>query len=482
MTSFSDIQKIHLIGVGGTGMGAFAGLLKQAGYAVTGSDTALYPPMSHKLRDWGIPVFEGYKPENLAARVDGKPDLVVVGNVIRKDNPEATASREGGYNQASFPQALGELFLAHRPSVVVSGTHGKTTTTAMTAHALHACGKEPGMLVGGIPIGFEESFRVGGKGAPFVVEGDEYDTAYWDKGPKFLHYKPNVLIITSIEYDHADIYPDVDAIERRFAELVALVPKHGRVIAWSGSDRVKRVAAIAAERGVPVTMYGKFGQLRAANAIQDERGAAFDVVRDGKTEARVALRLSGMHNVDNALAAYQVLLHFSATPQQAAEALATFSGVKRRLEEIGEVRGVLVLDDFAHHPTAVKLTVDAALKRYARRLEASGGRLWAVFEPRSATSCRRVFQKEYAEAFDDADVAVISEPGRKGTIPDDQLFQVSQLVEDWKARGVDGRLWPTADEIAAKLSAEAREGDVVLLMSNGSFGGLHQKLLSALKG
>jgi UDP-N-acetylmuramate: L-alanyl-gamma-D-glutamyl-meso-diaminopimelate ligase len=479
VTSFSNIKHVHLIGVGGTGMGAFAGLLKQKGLDVTGSDTALYPPMSDKLKEWGIPVFEGYKRENLHAR--GKPpDLIIVGNVIRKDNAEATAAREENLNQASFPQALGELFLVDRPSVVVAGTHGKTTTTAMTAHALHEAGLNPGMLVGGIPRGFGESFRLGGTGAPFVVEGDEYDTAYWDKGPKFLHYKPNVLIITSIEYDHADIYPDVEAIERRFAEVTALVPQGGRVVAWAGSDRVKRVAKAAAAKGIPVTLYGGDGELLATHVEETASGVTFTVGRGGMEETRVALQLSGRHNVDNALAAYSVLRHFHVSAPDAARALSTFTGVKRRLEEVGEKKGVLVLDDFAHHPTAVKVTVEAALNRYAARLKQRNARLWSVFEPRSATSCRKVFQKDYVNAFVGSHRVVVAEPGRKGTIPDAELFDVSQLVADMRTLGLDAAVWPNADAIAKQLAQEARDGDVVLIMSNGSFGGVHHKLLEAL--
>jgi UDP-N-acetylmuramate: L-alanyl-gamma-D-glutamyl-meso-diaminopimelate ligase len=477
---FQDIRTIHLVGAGGTGMGAFAGLLKRAGYDVAGSDHALYPPMSLKLRDWGIPVVEGYRPQNLVTASGARPDLVVVGNVIRADNPEATAVRELGLNHASFPQALGELFLRDRLSVVVSGTHGKTTTTAMTAHALLACGLDAGMLVGGVPLGQEESFRVCPPGAPFVVEGDEYDTAYFDKGPKFLHYKPVVLCVTSVEYDHADIYPDVEAIEARFVELARLVPPHGRVVAWAGSPRVLRVAQAAGRAGVPVTLYGDGGTLRAANVVEGERGASFDVLRGAQREASVALRLSGSHNVDNALCAYEVLRHLGVAPDRAAEALGSFLGVKRRLEEVGEAGRVLVLDDFAHHPTAVRVTIDAARRRYAARLDAARARLWAVFEPRSATSCRRVFQADYAGAFGQADVAVVADPGRKGTIADAQLFQVPQLVEDLCARGVDARHWPTADAIAARVAAEARPGDVVLVMSNGAFGGVHGKLLAAL--
>lgn len=482
MTDFSHIRTIHLIGVGGTGMGAFAGLLKQAGYDVTGSDTALYPPMSHKLRDWGIPVAEGYRAENLT-RADGRrPDLVIVGNVIRRDNPEAAHAREAGFNQASFPQALGELFLSKRPSVVISGTHGKTTTTAMTAHALAECGLNPGMLVGGIPVGFEESFRVGNATAPFVVEGDEYDTAYFDKGPKFLHYRPTALVVTSIEYDHADIYPSVEAIEQRFHELAALVPAHGKVVAWAPGERVRHVAEKARAAARTVVLYGEGGSVVPRNVVDHEHGTAFDITRAGKVEARVDLKLSGTHNVDNALAAYEVLLHFGITPERAAAALGTFRGVKRRLEEVGEARGVLVLDDFAHHPTAVRVTLDAARKRYSIRLNKRSGRLWAVFEPRSATSCRRVFQKDYAEAFDAADKTVISDPGRKGTLPDSELFQVEQLVADLRTRKRDAHHWPTADEIATRLATEVKDGDVVLVMSNGGFGGVHGKLLRALEG
>jgi len=376
---------------------------------------------------------------------------------------------------------LGELFLKNRPSVVISGTHGKTTTTAMTAHALHAAGLDPGMLVGGIPTAFGESFRMGGKDAPFVVEGDEYDTAYWDKGPKFLHYRPRVLVITSIEYDHADIYPDVESIERRFREVSSLVPKDGgHVLAWGGSDRVRRVARHVEENGVKVTIYGPQGALTASDIVESAGGTSFSVMLDGHRLARVDLKLSGRHNVDNALASFGILRHLGVTAATAAHCLGSFTGVKRRLEELGEVRNVLVIDDFAHHPTAVAVTVDAARKKYAERLSKTDGRLWAVFEPRSATSCRKVFQDDYARAFAGADPVVIAEPGRKGTLPDAEMMDVNQLVRDLGANGQDARLWPNADAIAEQLAAQARPGDVVLIMSNGGFGGVHQKLLDAL--
>lgn len=480
MTRFTDLRHIHLIGVGGTGMGAFAGLLRQAGHDVTGSDTAVYPPMSHKLAQWGIDVMEGYRPQNLTARGQ-PPDLTVVGNVIRRENPEAAHARDAGFNQASFPQALGAMFLANRPSVVVSGTHGKTTTTAMLAHALDACGLDPGMLVGGVPQGMGESFRLGAPGAPFVVEGDEYDTAYFDKGPKFLHYKPHHLIITSIEYDHADIYPDVETIEQRFHQLAALVPRNGSIMAWAGSPRTVAVATRAAASGTPATLYGDGGELTADNVEESPQGARFGVHRGGVALGSIALRLSGRHNVDNALAALGVLLALNVPFAAASAAMGSFAGVKRRLEELGQPGGVLLIDDFAHHPTAVRATVAAARERYAARL-ADGAKLWSVFEPRSATSCRRVFQKEYAQAFGGSDHVVVAQPGRKGTIAEDQLFSVEELVADLTAGGQHAVTWPDVPEIVAQLGKAVRKGDVVLIMSNGSFGGLHGLLAAQLEG
>lgn len=465
----SRARSFHLVGIAGTGMGAFAGLLKQAGYAVRGSDMNVYPPMSDKLRDWGIEVRTPYAAENL----DPPPDLVVIGNVIRRENPEAVAVRERGLPQASFPETLGELFLKRRHSVVVAGTHGKTTTTTLIAHTLLHAGRDPGFLIGGIPIGFEESFRVGASDGPFVVEGDEYDTAYFDKGPKFLHYHPRSLLLTSLELDHVDIYESLEQIAQRFREVAALVPSDGHLVYCADDPRL--TAAVAAS-GVKarVESYGERGHWRADHVEEDARGVSFLVVHEGHPQGQVRVPLSGPHGVLNALGAYAVLFRLGLSPAEIAAGYASFHGVKRRLEVVGEADGVLVLDDFAHHPTAVALTLEGARKRY------QGRELWALFEPRSASSCRKVFQDDYARAFDAADRVLLAPPGRQ--LDPAEALDVPRLAADVRARGKDATACESIDEMIEVAREKAKEGAVLLCMSNGAFGGIHKRLLEALAG
>jgi UDP-N-acetylmuramate: L-alanyl-gamma-D-glutamyl-meso-diaminopimelate ligase len=466
--TLDDMKSLHLIGIAGTGMGAFAGLLKQAGYDVRGSDQNVYPPMSHKLADWGIAVAAPYAAENL----EPTPDLVVVGNVIRKDNVEAVAMRERGLAHASFPETLGRLFLARRHSVVVAGTHGKTTTTTLLAHALLAAGRDPGFLVGGIPHGLGESFRTGAEGAPFVVEGDEYDTAYFDKGPKFLHYRPRSLLLTSLEYDHADIYADVEQIKARFEDLLRLVPEDGHIVAFAQAPHLREVLARAAPSAALET-YGPGGEVCALDVSEDARGVSFVVQRRGATEGPLFVPLSGEHGVDNALGAYAVLRGLGLSYEQVRAGFASFAGVKRRLEVVGEAGGVTVVDDFAHHPTAVDVTLKGARRRYA------GRELWALFEPRSATSCRRIFQDDYARAFDAADHVLLAPPGRQ--LDPAEALHVPTLAEAITQRGSKARACESLEQLVSLAASEAAPGAVLLCMSNGAFGGVHQRLLTALE-
>ena len=462
-------RSIHLIGVGGTGMGAFAGLLQQAGYVVRGSDENVYPPMSDKLREWGIETRTPYA----AANLDPSPDLVVVGNVVRKDNVEAAATRDRGLAHASFPATLGDLFLSRRHSVVVAGTHGKTTTTSLLAWTLMSAGRDPGLLVGGIPLNFGESFRLGRDtpDSPFVVEGDEYDTAYFDKGPKFLHYRPKSLLATSLEYDHADIYADVDTIVVRFAQLFELVPPEGRIVLCAEEKHLVRALEKADVKARLVT-YGEGGEWRAEQVVEDARGVRFAVLRGELHVGELALELSGRHSVLNALGAYAILDGLGLTHAEIQEGYATFRSVKRRMEVVGEAGGVLVVDDFAHHPTAVQTTLGGARRRYA------GRELWAVFEPRSASSCRKVFQDDYARAFADADRVVLAPPGRQ--LDASIALDVPKLAAEIAARGVPAWAAPSVDAIVAAAARDAKPGAVVLCMSNGGFGGIHGKLLAAL--
>jgi UDP-N-acetylmuramate: L-alanyl-gamma-D-glutamyl-meso-diaminopimelate ligase len=462
--------RVHLIGICGTGMGSFAGLLKAAGHDVRGSDENVYPPMSDKLKAWGIPTISGYRPENL----DPAPELVVVGNVIKKTNPEAQAVVERGLNYTSFPKALGDLFLANKHSIVVAGTHGKTTTTSMIAWILTACGRDPGMLVGGVPGNFGEGFRLGG-GEYFVVEGDEYDTAYFDKVPKFLHYKPRTAILTSLEFDHADIYADVQAIEREFEKLIHLVPANGRVIACATAPLI--MAHLGASRA-PYETYTARGGVPADWWVRDvevgPEGSKFTVVRGPMRIGTFKMPLSGLHNVENALAAVAFCCGEGLSIHEVADALARFEGVARRQTLRAEIDGVRVIDDFAHHPTAVKETIAAIRARYP------SGRLFAIFEPRTATSARKYFQDLYAESFDGADETIIAGVGRK-ELAEIERLDTTLLADRIAERGKRARNIAAIDAIVRALVEEAKPGDTLLFMSNGGFGGIYQKIEDALR-
>jgi len=460
---------IHIMGIGGTAMAALAGMLVDAGYRVTGSDTGVYPPMSTYLESLGIQVKIGYKAENLSHR----PDLVVVGNVIRAEYEEAQALLGSDLLYCSFPQLLGALFLRSTRSLVVAGTHGKTTTTALCAWLYTAAGRDPGFLIGGLAKNFERTARDGA--GPFVIEGDEYDTAFFDKGPKFLHYRPRTAVVTSVEFDHADIYRDLDHVKESFRKLVALVPEDGTLVArWDHDD----VVDCAGEARCEVRRYGKGQEWDGRiDGVDTDRGVQqFTVLHNGNPWGRFECILVGEHNLYNCVAAVAALAREGLGPADLAEGFRTFAGVKRRQEVIGEPRHITVLDDFAHHPTAVKVTLDAL------RLRFGGRRLWVVFEPRSATSRRAVFQEAYAEAFDQADVVVVATPPDQERIPVDERFDSRRLVEKLRARGREAFTWPTVDEIVAVVAANALPHDVVAVLSNGGFGGLHRKLLTALEG
>jgi len=473
-------RRVHFVAIGGAGMGSLAGLLEARGVAVTGSDAALYPPMSTQLARWGIPVREGFDPEHLRR---ANPDLVVIGNVVRPDNPEARAALEGGYRVLSFSDALYELAIRGRHSVVVTGTHGKTTTTALLGSVLAACGRDPAVLVGGVTLDFDGPFR-DGAGPEFVVEGDEYDTAFFDKTPKFLHYHPRTAVLTSVEFDHADIYRDLAAVQDAFRRLVAGMPRDGALVAALDAPHVAEVVAeapcsvvgYAADPGVAATTGARWW---AESVAPGTEGTAFDVVRGGERVGRARLALWGRHNLANALAAVATAVERGAEPSAAVAALAAFRGVRRRLEERGAAAGVRVVDDFAHHPSAVRETLAAVRARYPDR------RVLAAFEPRSNTSRRRLFQKAYAEALSGADAAVVR------TVPDAPLYSAfgetperldaEALAADLRSRGREARALAGVEEIAAHLAAAARAGDVVVVMSNGDFDGLCDLLLARLR-
>jgi UDP-N-acetylmuramate: L-alanyl-gamma-D-glutamyl-meso-diaminopimelate ligase len=423
-------RRIHFVAIAGTGMGSLAGLLKARGLAVTGSDDQLYPPMSTALEGWGIPVNPSFRPEHV---LEAEPDLVVIGNAVRANNPEARAAIDEGLPYRSFSDALYELAIAGRHPVVVSGTHGKTTTTSLVAYLLLACGRDPSLLVGGFAHDFDGSFREGA-GPHFVVEGDEYDTAFFDKTPKFLHYHPRTLVVTSVEFDHADIYRDLDHVKQAFRSLVAGMPADGTIVAALGHEHVRDVVSRAPCRVVGYGVERPELFFSAVALEPDPEGTQCEIRRDGESLGRVRVPLHGAFNVENALAALAVADVLGVPPDQSLPALAGFRGVKRRLEVRGEAAGVTVLDDFAHHPTAVEASIGAARARYP------GRRLIAIFEPRTNTSRRALFQQRYAEAFDGADVVIVR------AVPDAPIYSITGEVTE--------RL--SAERLAGDLRARAR--------------------------
>ncbi|WP_408891216.1 UDP-N-acetylmuramate:L-alanyl-gamma-D-glutamyl-meso-diaminopimelate ligase [Myxococcus faecalis] len=468
-----SVRRVHLVGVAGTGMGSFAGMLKAAGYEVTGSDENVYPPMSDMLKAWGIPAASPYRPENLDA---ANPDLVIIGNVIRRVNPEATAVRERGLQQMSFPAALGSLFLERSHSIVVAGTHGKTTTSSLMAHVLVEAGKDPSFLVGGVTQNYAGNYRVG-KGAHFVVEGDEYDTAYWDKGSKFLHYRPRTAILTSVEFDHADIFRDLPHYEATFEKFVRLIPEDGQLVVCAAYPNAVKLSREGC-KGRVVTYIAKEGadaDYIPKSVTFGPEGARFDVVERGAVLGTVTLPMGGLHNVENALSVIAAARGLGLSFDEIASGLATFRGVKRRQEPRGEPGGVLVVDDFAHHPTAVRETIAAIHHRYPTR------RLWAIFEPRSNTSRRNIHQEDYAHAFTGAARASLKVPERHDKVPVGEELDVRKLVADLQAQGIAAEGSTDVQAMVDLVARESQPGDILLVMSNGAFGGFIEKLLAALK-
>ncbi len=460
-------QHVHLLGIGGTGMAALAGLLAESGCRVSGSDGPLYPPTSTLLESLGLTVHAGYDPRNL----DPAPDLVVIGNAIRRGNPEAEEVLDRRLPYTSMPRLIAERFLDGRHSIVVAGTHGKTTTTAMLAWVLHHAGRDPGFLIGGLSRNFERPFRVGG-GPAFVIEGDEYDTAFFDKGPKFMHYRPDTALIGTVEFDHADIYRDLAQVRQVFARFTNIVPRRGLLVRHEDATVTREVTADALSR---VEGYGlESGLWRAVELAESPAGTRFRVLRDGREFASVALAMHGAHNVLNALAVTAAAHEQGLTAAEIADGLGSFEGVARRLELRGEVGGVTVLDDFAHHPTAVASTLRAVRRAYP------GRRVLAVLEPRSWSLRRNVFQDRLAESFDDADAVVIAPVFRAADVPEAERLDPDALVAAIARRGRDARQLGGADEIVAHLAQTAGSGDVVVVMSNGGFDGLHERLLESL--
>ncbi len=465
MGLLTNLKRVHIIGVAGTLMGSFAAFLKRAGIEVSGSDQNVYPPMSDVLKNAGVKIFEGYRAENLSSMAS-PPDLVVIGNVISAGNPEARYAIDQKLSYSSLPEAMERFMLADTRNVVISGTHGKTTTSSLMAHVLKSCGKDPCYFIGGVPADLPHSFHISdlAKGRPFVLEGDEYDTAFWDKVPKFNHYLPDDVILTSIEFDHADIYKDLDAVVSAFLGLMQRVRPGGRVIACEDYENVRQVVKNA---NVPVIFYGAKD---LKNLKYTEQGSEFQF--DGQT---IRVPMSGQYNALNALAVWIEARELGLDPHSVLGPIANFQGVKRRQELRGEARGVQVYDDFAHHPTAVRETLVGFRKRFPQK------KLTVIFEPRSATSRRNFFQKDYADAFAEADQTWIAPPYDTSKIPEGQRFSSDQLVADLNARGKKAFLMPEVDQAVPKIVSLAQSGDLIIVLSNGGFGGLIGKLLDALK-
>lgn len=460
---------IHIIGICGTGMAALAGMLKEQGFQVTGSDENIYPPMSTFLADSGIDVMSGYGAQNLYPR----PDLVIVGNVVRAVNPEAVAMADLGLHYVSMPQALAHFFLADHKPLVVAGTHGKTTTSSLLATTLFRAGDSPGFMIGGIVEAFQRNFRLG-EGEYFVVEGDEYDTAFFNKVSKFLHYRPFAAILTSIEFDHADIFEDLEAVKSSFADFVALIPPDGVLVACM-DDPV--VAELATRAVCPVLSYGsdpgclyQMGDLKVHGLVSE-----FTVSKQGVELGRFTLPLPGRHNSLNGTAVIALMDYLGFTVGAISRGFSTFEGVKRRQQIRGEVNGILVIDDFAHHPTAVRETINAL------RLAWPEKRLIIVFEPRTNSSRRDIFQERYAESFAGSDMVVVREPVPLADIPAEKQFSSERLVQDLRYRDLDAWYFPDTETILDFLVGHARENDVVAIFSNGGFDSIHERLLSRLR-
>ncbi len=462
------VRTIHLIAVCGTAMGALACMLKELGYEVTGSDHKMYPPMSDFLVEKGIRTFDGFSADNLTYG----PDLVVIGNAISKDNPEAVKTHEMGLWYCSMPQAVNRFAVAGRKPIVVTGTHGKTTTSSLMAMVLHEAGLDPGFMIGGILKNFHSNYRIG-TGPYISIEGDEYDTAFFDKGPKFLHYDPYITILTSLEFDHADIFTDLSHVRRVFDAFLSKLSKESTLIAYDGDEAIEELIQ---DRSYKVFTYGKKKQSfwRLSNMSIDPPYSVFEVMKSGIHYHTFQTRLMGEHNLLNVVSVIAAADRLGIDPAIVQRALDNFESVKRRQEVRGVKNGITILDDFAHHPTAVRETIKAVKPFYPK------GRLIAIFEPRTNTSMRNIFQDVYPACFDLADLICIRKPPLLEKIPEGERFSSIKLVQDMKERKKDAHYFEDTEEIISFLKKTACSGDVVLVMSNGGFDNIHQRLIEEL--
>lgn len=462
-----DVRNVHLLGICGTAMAALAAMLKERGFQVTGSDQGVYPPMSEFLADRGIPVREGFGPQNLGEDVD----LVVIGNALSRGNPEVEAVLDRGIPYRSLPEVLREWFIQGKRSLVVTGTHGKTTCASLLAWILYWAGRDPSFLIGGIPQNFSSGFRLG-EGDEMVLEGDEYDTAFFDKRPKFLHYLPRIVTLGALEYDHADIYRDMEAFLQAFRWFMRVIPKSGQLIIHRADPHVRQLASEAPCPVMTCALEDGEADWTAQGILVTEGRVQFRVRHDGRELGECAWALPGRHNIINALLAVAAAHAAGIDPHISMDAVRTFKGVRRRLEYLGEPGGVLLYDDFAHHPTAIRSSLEALREFYPER------RIWAVMEPRSNTMCRSIFQKVLPEAFAPADRVLIGAVHRAGRIPQEERLDPQVVVDEIRRKGKEAWYLPRVSEIVEILKDRVGPGDVVCIMSNGNFGGI-QDLLKA---
>ncbi len=462
------VKTIHLIAICGTGMGALASMLKDLGFEVTGSDQNVYPPMSDFLAEKEISVASGFRGHNLAHR----PDLVIVGNAVSRDNPEAAQMLQMKLPYCSMPQAVNHFIAVGKKPIVVTGTHGKTTTASLIAWILHRAGLDPTFLIGGILKNFDGNYRLG-KGEYIVLEGDEYDTAFFDKGPKFLHYRPQLAVLTGVEFDHADIFRDLDHVKSVFQTFISRVHSDSTLIAFDGDENIQNLLK---HGNCSIETYGRRtdSHWQLKNIRTDPPYTFFEVFNQGVGTGKFRSNMVGEHNLLNTMSAVAVVDHLHISKKVLADALDTFEGIKRRQEIRGRKNGITVMDDFAHHPTAVRETIRAVRPFYP------DGRIVAVFEPRTNSSMRDVFQNVYPDSFGQADLICIRKPPLLHKIPADQRFSSEKLVSDLRDRGKDAHFFPDTDAILDFLTRQARTGDLILIMSNGSFDNIHERLLKRL--
>jgi len=451
-------------------MGTLACIFKEMGYSVTGSDQNVYPPMSDFLNEKGIKLFSGYDPANLNLGSEHEPDLVIIGNAVTKLNTEAQAALQNNIPYLSMPQAVNKFIAKDKKIILVTGTHGKTTTASIMAHILYTAGMDPSFMIGGILKDFKSSFRIG-SGEYMVIEGDEYDTAFFDKGPKFMHYDPDITIMTGIEFDHADIFTDIDHIKRIFSAFVKKIEKDSHIIAFNDNDNLKEVLSSSA---AAIETYGEQAQWSFLNHMQQNSKTFFDVQGPGKAVS-IETKLQGRHNLYNCLACMAAANKIGISDKYVYTALKTFSGIKRRQEIRGIKHGITIMDDFAHHPTAVRETIKAVKPFYKK------GRVIAVFEPRTNTSMRNIFQDTYPDSFLDADMVCICEPGIKKNISPKDKFSTRQLVADIERKGIDAYYFENTDAVINFLVSKLRPEDLVLIMSNGGFDNIHINLLEKIE-